>query len=125
MSEKNLLEATVLIGSESWDIKRVRAETLFPSEEHGRLQCYIVGAWFVAEKKLGRELSLLMKDLLSWHIEFNEQQEDPGAFEQVTSVTRRMRLGSYFSTDISSWAGGDPENKLEVQVRGNKDPVMC
>lgn len=66
-----------------------------------------------------------MKGLLSWDIEFSEQQEGPGGFEQVTSVTRRMHLGSYFPTDISSWAGGDPENKLEVQVRGNKDPVMC
>ena len=96
MSEKNLLEATVLIGSERWDIRRVRAETFFPSEEHGRLQCHIIDAWFVAEEKLGRELSLLMKDLLSWSIEFNEQQEDPGGFEQVTSVTRRVHLAVIF-----------------------------
>lgn len=65
-----------------------------------------------------------MKDLLSWDIEFNEQQEDPGVLSRWLNQ-KDAPLGSYFSTDISSWAGGDPENKLEVQVRGNKDPVMC
>lgn len=34
-------------------------------------------------------------------------------FEQVTAITRRVHLSNYSSTNISSWAGGDPENRLK------------
>lgn len=35
-----------------------------------------------------------------------------GGFKQVTAKIRSGHLGRYFSRRISSWAGGDPENRL-------------
>ena len=49
----------------------------------------------------------------------------PRGFWAGDFCNQKGALSSYFSTDMSSWAGGDPENKLEVQVRGIKDLVMC
>lgn len=46
-----------------------------------------------------------------------DSRRPQGGFEQVNAKIRSVHLGSYFSTSISSWAGGDPENRLQSSRR--------
>lgn len=81
-----------------------------------RYQFCIFGAQFVAEERLGRQLSLLIKGLalrVAVFV-FNPlySRRPPWGVEQVTAVIRSVHLSSYFFTNISGWAGGDPEDRL-------------